>query len=458
MGQMDLQEPGLFTDLYELTMAQNYLEQGFHRPATFSLIIRSYPKDRSYFVSAGLEDVLGYLESWRFSAYDLEYLDSTGIFSPRFLDYLSGVRFTGDVWAIPEGRLFFANEPVLEVTGPIIEAQIVETFIINQINLQSMIATKASRCTWAAGGRDVMDFSLRRTHGMDAGMKVARASYIAGISSTSNVLAGKVYGIPPAGTMAHSLITCYPREIDAFRAFVKSFPKRSILLVDTYDTVAGAQKAAVVGKEMESVGQQLQGVRLDSGDLSELSKQVRALLDAAGLDYVRIIASGGLDELDIQHLLADGAPVDGFGIGTKLGASADAPWTDMAYKLVRYGDRPVLKLSSGKASQPDKKQVYRICDDAGMFTGDIIALRDEGLLDEGEPLLVQVMEGGQLVDPRPTLEDIRTRFRDEYAHLKEGHKALADPEPYGVSFSPALEEMCAAMEHKLVVEEVTGPS
>ena len=457
MQQMNPTELGTFTDLYELTMAQTYLQHGLHEPATFSLFIRSYPRDRAYFVSAGLEDVLRYLEGWHFSPSDIEYLRSTRIFSPGFLDYLSTVKFTGDVWAIPEGSLFFADEPILEVTAPIIEAQIVETFIINQINLQSMIATKASRCVWAAGGRNLVDFSLRRTQGVDAGMKVARSSYIAGFVSTSNVLAGKVYGIPPAGTMAHSLVTSYELEIDAFRSFVESFPERSILLIDTYDTVVGAGRAAEVGKEMELIGKRLQGVRLDSGDLAGLSRQVRRRLDDAGLNEVRIVASGGLDEHDIKELIDGGAPIDGFGIGTKMGVSADAPWTDIAYKLVRYGDRPVLKLSTGKISQPDKKQVYRLRDDQGMFAEDIIALRDEDL-GGGEPLLGKVMQGGTMVSSLPSLEEIRARFQDEYAYLRDDHKALSNPSTYKVSFSPALTELCKTLERRTAAQgESEGP-
>lgn len=448
MGQDNLQDLGLLTDLYELTMAQTYLERGMDERATFSLIIRSYPANRGYFVSAGLEDVLAYLEQFRFSQSDLKYLESTGIFSPRFLDFLGGVRFTGDVWAIPEGRLFFANEPVLEVTAPIIEAQIVESFIINQVNLQSMIATKASRCVWAARGREVVDFSLRRTHGVDAGMKVARSSYIAGATSTSNVLAAKTYGIPPAGTMAHSLVTCFPREVDAFRAYVESFPNRSVLLVDTYDTIAGSEKAAVVGKELEAMGHRLQGVRLDSGDLGELSREVRKRLDDAGLGYVRIVGSGGLDEMDVQRLVDGGAPIDSFGIGTTLGVSADAPWTDMAYKLVRYGDRPVMKLSTGKESQPDPKQVYRTRDGDGMYAGDIVALRDEEPIN-GEPLLEKVMANGRAIGPQPSLDEIRGRFTHEFAQLGEQHKALRDPLPYNVSFSPALQALCSTVEKEI---------
>ncbi|MCE2462657.1 MAG: nicotinate phosphoribosyltransferase [Dehalococcoidia bacterium] len=434
------EELGLLTDLYELTMAQSYLQHGMSAPATFSLFIRTYPANRSYFVSAGIEDVLNYLEEWHLPEESIDYLHSTRIFSPSFLDYLSSLRFTGDVWAIPEGRLFFADEPVLEVTGPVIEAQIVETFIINQINIQSLIATKAARCVWAAKGKSLADFSLRRTHGTDAGMKAARASYIAGFQSTSNVLAGKIYGIPLSGTMAHSYVSSHEPEIDAFRNFVRSFPERSILLIDTYDTIAGARNAAEVGKEMEALGQRLQGVRLDSGDFDRLSRQVRVILDRAGLHYTRIVASGGLDESDIYDLVSGGAPIDVFGVGTKMGVSADAPWSDMAYKLVKYDGRPVFKLSTGKSSLPGEKQVFRLRDDKGDFSRDIITLRDEHV-EGGEPLLCKVMERGKAIRPLPLLDEMRERFKEDFSHLDDRFKALQGPHEYEVALSPRVKEL-----------------
>ena len=446
---MKAEDLGLLTDLYELTMAQSYFDQGMSAPATFSLFIRQYPANRSYFVCAGLEDVLVYLEGLRFPKESIDYLRSTQVFSPDFLDYLSGLRFTGDVWAIPEGRLFFADEPVLEVTGPIIVAQVVETFIINQINLQCLIASKAARCVYAARGKPLVDFALRRTHGIDAGMKVARASYVAGFHASSNVLAGKMYGIPLSGTMAHSFVTSHENELDSFRAFVRSFPRRSTLLIDTYDTIAGARKAAVIGKEMESQGTRLQGVRLDSGDLACLSEQVRNILDEAGLDYVSIVASGGLDEFEVDELTSHGAPIDGFGVGTKMGVSSDAPWSDMAYKLVKYGDRPVLKLSTGKISLPDEKQVFRIHDDNGSFSQDVVALRDERL-DAGEPLLRKVMQGGKIIEPPPSLMEIRARFKTDFDRLEERFKALRGPPHYEVTLSPGLRQLYHEMEEDLL--------
>ena len=445
---MKAEEVGLLTDLYVLTMAQSYFQHGMSAPATFSLFIRSYPPNRSYFVAAGLEDVLAYLEGWRFPGESIDYLHSTDIFSADFLEYLSGVSFTGDVWAVPEGRLFFTDEPILEITAPIIEGQMVETFIINQVNLQSLIATKAARCLWAAKGEPLVDFALRRTHGVDAGMKVARASYIAGFQATSNVLAGKLYGIPISGTMAHSFITSYEHELDAFRAFVQSFPERAVLLIDTYGTAAGARKAAVVAKEMEALGEMLLGVRLDSGDLDSLSREVRVILDHEGLDHVIIFASGGLDEFEIDELTSSGAPIDGFGVGTKMGVSADAPWSDMAYKLVKYDGRPVLKLSTGKISLPGEKQIFRIRDEKGKLKRDMISLRDEAM-QEGEPLLQRVMDGGKVTQPHPSLGQIRGRFEEEFVSLEGSFKSIRDPHVYPVSLSPRLKRLFHNMEREL---------
>lgn len=430
----------LLTDLYQLTMAQAYWHHRVDGRATFSLFVRRLPEERGYLVAAGLEDVLRYLEGLRFTSGDLEYLESTGIFDPAFLEYLATVRFTGEVWAVPEGRIVFAQEPLLEVTGPILEAQLAETYIINQVQLQTLIATKAARCVWAAKGRGVVDFSLRRTHGTDAGLKVARCSYLAGFDGTSNVLAGKVYGIPIAGTMAHSFVMAFPSELEAFRAFAQSFPERCVLLIDTYDTVEGARVAAQVAREMEAHGSRLRGVRIDSGDLLELSRQVRRVLDEAGLDYVRIVASGGLDEYQIEELTEAGAPIDSFGVGTRMGVSADAPWLDMAYKLVSYEGRPALKLSQGKASLPGEKQVYRFYDDEGLIREDVLALRDEHV-PGGEPLLQKVMEGGRVLGQYPSLEELRQRFRDEFRRLPEAYKALRPSASYPVRESAALEEL-----------------
>jgi nicotinate phosphoribosyltransferase len=396
---------GLFTDLYELTMAQTYFEQRMFAPATFGLFVRSYPPNRGYFVCAGLEDALEYLENLHFDGDSLDYLSATGMFTEDFLEYMGGLRFTGSVRAMPEGRLYFTNEPVMEVTAPIIEAQLVETLIINRLNLQSLQATKAARCVWAAQGRTLSDFGARRAPGVDGAMSMARAGYIVGFQSTSNVLAAQRYGIPPAGTMAHSLITTFPTEIEAFRAYAQAFPDRTILLLDTYDTIQGAWHAAEVGREMEAAGHKLVAVRLDSGDYAELSRQVRRILDQAGLEYVRIVASGGLDEYEIDKLIQGGAPIDLFGVGTKVGSSADAPYSDMSYKLVCYDGQPVMKLSPEKVSPPGAKQVYRLQETDRRFAQDIVALQEE-TLPGGEPLLETVMESGQRTRPAPSLTEI----------------------------------------------------
>lgn len=449
-------EDALLIDLYELTMAQSYLREGMLASATFSLFTRKLPSNRSYLVVAGLEDVLRYLEEIRFSQSDIDYLQTTGIFDSDFLEYLKSFRFTGDVWAVPEGRLVFQEEPTIEVTASMPEAQVVETLIINQVNLQTLAASKTSRCVWAAHGAAVTDFSLRRTQGTDAGMKVARSSYLAGCVSTSNVLAGKVHGIPIAGTMAHSYITSFPEEIDAFRAYSRSFPDNTTLLIDTYDTVVGAQKAAVVGKEMDSKGHRLRAVRLDSGDLTTLSRQVRQVLDEAGLDYVEIFASGGLDEYRVEELVRAQTPINGFGIGTKMGVSADAPWLDMAYKLVKYDCRPILKLSTDKVSLAGEKQVYRHNDSRGMFVEDVIALREESLPNEGEPLLTKVMERGRILPGSPTLDEARQRFQMEFDRLPERYKVLTNGPTYPVRLSPGLHHLQTQLQRQ--VERIEGLS
>ena len=441
-GALSAEDAALFTDLYELTMAQGYFSQGMSSQATFSLFVRPSRVKRSYLVSAGLEDVLRYLEDFSFSGSAIDYLRSTSTFTDDFLDYLGSLRFTGRVRAIPEGRIYFHNEPALEITAPIIEAQIIETLVINQVNLQSLIATKAARCLWAGRGKALVDFSLRRAHGVDAGMKAARSSYMVGFSSTSNVLAGKAYGLPIAGTMAHSFVTSFEREIDAFRAYAESFPDDTVLLLDTYNTVAAAAKAADVGREMEARGHRLRAVRLDSGDLLGLSRDVRGVLDEAGLGYVRVLVSGGLDEFQVEELVQAGAPIDAFGVGTRMAVSGDAPWLDMAYKLVKYAGRPVLKLSTGKVSLADEKQVFRLRDDEGRLKGDVIGLSDETPPESGaEPLLEIFMENGEMLAPPPAIEELRERFRIEFAALDDRFKVVKNPAKYPVRLSSRLRRL-----------------
>ncbi len=441
----------LLTDQYQLTMAQAYYANEMFAPAVFSMFVREYPEHRGYFVAAGLEDVLDFLESYRFSGDDLAYLARTGIFSDDFLHHVADLRFTGTVRALPEGRIFFKDEPVIEVTAPIIQAQLVETFALNTANLQIVIAGKAARCVHAAQGRGLVDFSLRRTQGSDAGMKVARASYLAGFNGTSNVRAGDRYGIPVSGTMAHSFVTSFEEEIDSFRAFSRSFPDNTVLLIDTYDTVTGAEKAAQVAQEMARDGHKLRGVRLDSGDMVKLSKEVRKVLDHGGFHDAHIFASGGFDEFKIDRYLQNGALIDAFGVGTKMGVSADAPYLDIAYKLVQYDGRPVLKLSSGKRTLVAEKQVFRTLD-KGMMRSDTIALRDEKL--EGEPLLEVVMENGKRIRPRESLSVARNRFKDEFARLDESYKRLQDPAEYPVDLGPSLEELQSQALHEVREKEL----
>ena len=441
----------LFTDFYELTMCASYFDNKKFEPATFDLFIRRLPENRSYFLFAGLEQVLLFLKNVKFTEEHLSYLKKQG-FNSQFLDYLRNFKFTGDVWAVPEGTVAFPCEPLIRVTAPIIEAQLVETFLLNTVNLQTTIATKASRVVNAAKGKAVIEFGLRREHGIDAGMKVARCSYIAGCQGTSNVLAGLSYGIPIFGTMAHSFVMSYEKEIDAFRAFAKTFPANSTLLIDTYDDIAGAEKAAIVAKELEEKGFRLSGVRLDSGDLAEISKKVRKLLDDKGLQYVRIFASGDLDEFKIEELLKRGAKIDAFGVGTKMGTSADKPYVDVIYKLCETMSEkgsfsPIMKLSEGKVTLPGRKQVYRFKDKNGNFSKDIIALADEKV--KGEALLVKVMEKGEIIYDLPSLDEIRATAAESLSKLPEKYQKLTGAPTYPVELSQDLEILIRKLKKKL---------
>ncbi len=443
-------------DLYELTMAASYFREGMTGDATFSLFVRKLPPARGFLVAAGLEDVLGLLGGFEFSDDAIAYLASLERFEPAFLDFLRGLRFTGEVRAVPEGTAIFPDEPLLEVTAPIIEAQLVETAVMNFVHLQTVQVSKAVRTVLAARGRTVVDFGLRRTHGIDAGMKAARSAFIAGSQMSSNVLAGLAYGIPPAGTMAHSYVSAFPREIESFRAFARAFPQSTTLLLDTYDTVTAAHKAVVVGREMEGRGERLAGVRLDSGDMAKLSREVRRILDDAGLDYVQIFVSGGLDEDEVDRLLTAGAPIDAFGVGTRMNVSADAPYLDMAYKIVRYAGRDVLKLSEGKTTWAGEKQAYRFRGGDGRFQRDLLALRDEPPPAGGEPLLRTVMTDGRVVGPPPTLAAIRSRCADEVATLPDGVRALHDPARYPVGYSDRLVAHQRALEAEARAAEITA--
>ncbi len=426
----------LFTDLYELTMAAGYWDRNMHAQATFSLFLRGRPQ-RGYYVAAGLESALDFLEGYRFDADAIGYLEHTGLFKPAFLEYLSTLRFTGDVRALAEGTIFFPDEPIMEVSAPIIEAQLLETFLINTIGLHTLIATKAARCVYAARGRSLIDFALRRTQGIDAGMAVARSTYLAGFDATSNVLAAKAYGIPAAGTMAHSFVQAFEDEKEAFEAYAHTFPDRTILLIDTYDTIQGAHLAVAVARKMAAAGHSLVGVRLDSGDMIALSRQVRKIFDAAGLPDVKIFASSGLDEFGLARLVQADAAIDAFGVGTKVGVSADLPYLDMVYKLVQYNGRDVRKLSPGKQTLAGKKQLFRRRDARGVYTEDIIGIKGE-VCDRAQPLLETAMHSGRITGPPPALADMRQKFRSDFENLPDRYKHLSHPDEYPVRLSPAL--------------------
>ena len=429
----------LFTDLYELTMAASYFDNQIFSDATFSVFLRETSR-RNYLVAAGLEDVLRELEGFRFSEEELDYLRRTGLFSEAFIAYLRDLRFTGTIYALPEGTLFFPEEPILEVTAPMIESQIIETFILNTIGFQTNVASKAARCVYAADGRPLVDFSLRRTQGQDAGLKVARGTFLVGFSGTSNVLAGKQFGLPVSGTMAHSYISAFDREIEAFSAFAETFPESSVFLIDTYDTLEGARNAATVALKMKAKGYNLLGVRLDSGDMVALSKSVRTILDQAGLLDVKIFASSGFDEFEIMDIIAQDAKIDAFGVGTKVGVSADVPYLDIVYKLVRFNRRNIRKLSAGKVTLAGEKQIFRRMDGKGMLKEDIIGLRDDVIAD-AEPLLKKVMENGCCVGPHPALPDIQARFKTNFACLPEAFKSILNRRHFSVKLSERLRDV-----------------
>ena len=421
----------LHTDLYELTMAASYLRRNMTQRATFSLFVRRLPAGRGFLVAAGLDDALRRLEEFRFVEEDLEWLATQG-FSPADIEAFRDLRFTGDVWAIAEGHVVFPDEPLLEVTAPLPEAQLVETLLLNQITYQTALSTKAARCRLAAGGRAALaDFSLRRTHGLEAGMAVARAAAIAGFVGTSNVAAARRLGFPAVGTMAHSYVEAFRDEREAFVSFADDFPDRATFLVDTYDTLNGVTTAIEVAR---SRGLTRIGVRLDSGDVSTLSRRARAVLDAAGYHDATIVVSGGLDEHDVQRLLDDGAPIDVFGIGTSLGVSIDAPILDSAYKLVEYDGRPVMKLSTGKENRPGPKQVFR----SNLRQTDRLATRTEPGPEGATPLLVPVMSNGRRVREPESIELMRTRLTGDLDALPSPLQELDAVPPRPVEISTDL--------------------
>lgn len=430
----------LFTDLYELTMAQAYWQSGVTADACFSLFVRRLPTNRGYLIFAGLEDMLDALNGLRFSEGDIASLRSMGLFDEGFLEYLADLRFTGSARAMPEATVFFANEPVLEVRAPVIEAQVMETLLLNLFNVQTMLATKAARVVEAADGRRVVDFAARRTQGIDSAIKLARSSYIGGFAGTSNVLAALRYGIPAVGTMAHSFITSFNSEIEAFSAYAASFPHNSTFLVDTYDTLQGVRNAISAAHEMRELGleRQLNAIRLDSGDFVALSVEARAMLDAAGLSNVRVLASGGLDEFQIEDLLRAGAAIDGFGVGTNVGTSADYPWLDCVYKMVEYDGKPTMKLSEDKETLVGAKQVFRRVDADGMYSGDMTGCVDEPVPDGTEALLSDMMKDGKRIYDAYSLGELRERCARELERLAARYRRIRSPDEYPVRVSEKL--------------------
>ncbi len=446
---------GLLTDLYELTMAAGYVQNRFDARATFELFVRHLPPHRNYLVAAGLEQALGYLENVRFSTEEITYLRNLPLFRQvrsEFFDYLEKFRFSGDVWALPEGTIFFPGEPLLRVTGPIAEAQLMETSLLAIVHFQTLVTSKAARVTAAAGSRSVIEFGSRRAHGAEASVLAARAAFIGGCDGTSNTLAGHGFGIPVFGTQAHSYIMAHMDEVDAFRDFLDVFPEHSMLLVDTYDVRAAIER--IVG-----LGRKPGGIRLDSGDLLADSLWARNRLDRTGWRDVKIFASGDLDEYRIASLLRAGAPIDAFGVGTALSTSADAPYVGVIYKLVEIemaGQvRGTAKFSEEKKTYPSRKQVFRFSSDDGTFTRDVIGMHDE-TFPGAEPLLVPVMRqgvrvAGRMPDAAESTHMARERFLAARSRLAAHIQTLGAAEPhYSVSYSPRLEQLCEGLHRKFV--------
>ena len=447
----------LFADYYELTMGKADFDSGNNAICTENYFVRSIPQGE-YMIAAGLEQVIHYILNLRFTDADLKWLKeskATPDMSDDFLDYLRHFKFDGDVYAVPEGTPVFANEPLINVTGRSIDIQIFETYLLNVMNFQTLIATKTARIVHAARGRTCFDFGARRAHGRDAGILAARASFIGGAAGTSLVIAGQYFNIPYVGTTAHKFIMDRPSELDAFRDYAKSFPHNTLLLIDTYDTIQGAKNACIVGQEMQARGAQLRGVRLDSGDLLTLSKAVRAIFDEAGLHDVQIFASNDLDEFQIDKLLAEGAPIDGFGVGTRLATGANFnPLTGEGgpsalpgvYKHVERieGEKVTVTMKfsddKGKSTLPGRKQLHRLYDAEGNYVKDVISLWNEDL-QEGEPLLVPVVLKGELVYSFPDSMEMQTKTKAELTRLPEPYKRLTDAEEYPVVLSPGLKDL-----------------
>ncbi|SRR6266849_3054939 len=444
----------LLTDLYQLNMLQAYLDHGETGTAVFELFVRKLPDRRSFLVAAGLEQVLAFLEGLRFSAEEIDWLRRGGRFGSGLLDYLAELRFTGDVHAMPEGTVFFAGEPILRVTAPLPQAQLIETRLINILHFQSLIASKAARMMLAAPGKLLVDFGLRRAHGAEAGIMAARASYLVGFAGTATVLAEKWFGIPTFGTMAHSFIQAYDDEVAAFESFAQSRPENLTLLIDTYDTEAAARNVVALAPRLKARGITIRSVRIDSGDLIALSKSVRRILDAGGFPEVRIFASGGIDEDGIVAMLRAEAPIDGFGIGSSLTTSADVPGLDCAYKLQEYAGLPRRKLSAGKATWPGRKQVWRRYGPDGRIAGDVMSIETDH--QSGAPLIELVMQGGRRVAPAPTVAEIRSRAARELERLPEPMRRLEPGAAYPVQVADPLLRLAGEVDRRRAPHERVG--
>jgi nicotinate phosphoribosyltransferase len=436
---MRLESSALLTDLYQLTMLQGYFLRRMEETAVFEFFVRRLPPARNFLLAAGLEQVLEFLEDLRFTPEDIAWLAGTGRFRRDFLEHLSQLRFTGDVHAMPEGTIFFADEPILRVTAPLPQVQLIETRLINLLQFQTMIASKAARMVLAAAGRTLVDFGLRRAHGAEAGLLSSRASYLAGFSATATMLAGRQFGIPLAGTMAHSFILAHAGEEEAFEAFARANPDNAVFLLDTYDTLAAARKLVALAPKLRKLNIAVKGVRLDSGDLAALAREVRTILDTGGLRDARIFASGNLDEHEIARLLQAGAPMDGFGVGTLLDTSADAPYLECVYKLQEYAGEPRRKHSTGKATWPGRKQVFRTYDAEGRFASDLIALHDEPA--SGQPLLVPAMANGRRLSPPESLDRLRQRAAEQLRRLPLPLASFTAAAAFPVKISAGLEEL-----------------
>ncbi len=434
----------LLTDLYELTMLQAYYDEGLGATASFELFMRELPPGRNFLLAAGLDEVLDYLAALRFNRDELDWLAGTGRFTPAFLESLAGLRFTGDVVAMPEGTVFFPDEPILRITAPLREAQLVESRVMNLLHYETLVASKAVRCVLAAPGSLLVDFGLRRAHGAEAALLSARAAYLAGFTGTATVEAGRRYGIPVFGTMAHSYVQVHADESAAFEHFALAQPGNAMLLIDTYDTERAAGRVVALAPKLAARGVKIRGVRLDSGDLAEHARRVRAILDAGGLAEVTIFASGNLDEYRLAELCACGAPIDGFGVGTRMNTSADAPYFDCAYKLQEYAGEPRRKRSEGKATWPGRKQVWRHHGADGCIAGDVLALADQP--EAGEALLVPVMCAGAPLLPRRTLGEAREHAAAQLRTLPARLRSLAPTEPYPVRVADGLRALAAQID------------